>query len=141
MCFIIQAQLPGTKAEEREKLAGLVPGTRGRVEWDLSASKGKPLQLFSRKLYCTCFFVAGDTSPVDRATWPLHADWAPLIADAVSWLYDRAPRGIVLWAVWFGDEPINERAATIDELVHSIEARELSNRTRFLVRKRRGVAA
>ena len=137
MCFIIQADVTGTTAEVREKLTGVVPRTDGQVEWNLSDAKGKPLQLDAPKVYCTCFLVAGGAEAQDPAIWPLHADWAPQIAEAVSWLYSKSDRGIVLWAVFAGDKPRNERSCSIDELLSSIESRELANRTRYIVRKKR----
>ena len=136
MCFIIQAEVIGTKAADRKAFEAPVPGTQRQVEWYLSDTKGKPLQL-GVKGNCTCILVAGGRAAENPTIWPLRSEWVPRIVRAVEWLYDQSPKGIVVWAIFFGDAPRNERACSIDELLTLLEGHEIANRTRYVVRKRR----
>jgi len=134
MCLIITVTVTAAKASDLRSLAGPAGTFDPPLEIVYRGPIGPHLHLCPADEGCGCAMLA-DSADWRSAAWSLEERWLPGIAAAFRSMYDKAPRGLSVTALWAGEPVRHTERVTIDHLAGLVESNQLGNWTKYIIAK------
>lgn len=99
-----------------------------------SAGRGNPrLSLSEAGEGCACSMLTDDAD-WNAPTWDIRPALLPHFAHTLKFIFEQAPKGFILEALWADYKPLENLELMLDELLDLVWANRIGTRARYIVR-------
>mgnify|MGYP007022262598 CR=1 FL=1 len=136
MCLTLAIELPTMSIEEAKRIART--GSSGIIDVNfvgttsLLGRSNPRLSISELGEGCACSMLT-DEADWNAPEWDIRPELLPHIANALAFICEQAPNGVVLEALWAGDKLDATIELSLEELTIIVMANRLSTKAKYIV--------
>jgi hypothetical protein len=138
MCLTISVELPMMPKQEVVRLASQGSSSEGlEIHFEGTVSffgrGNRRLTISEAGEGCACSMLTDDAD-WNAPTWDIQPTLLMPLTNSLAYISERAANGLILEALWAGDEPEKNLELSSGELLSTVRENRVGTKTRYIVR-------